>query len=799
MKSYSYNAFMRKWNLGSNDPYTLILAADQRISPVDFSDHQIWKLAINQAEPPSIQLSTTFGFRAQNLRVFPQFTENQITMINPADFVKPPQIEFFAPSYVSLDFEPFLGISVNMSVFIPDSKTIAGKFRIRNSGGQVRKFIFDLIALLNPDLDGQNIHPIKKEISNILTGKTSELHPVLFITGGAEGTGGPYSALRHSLSLNTGEEREFSWAMTSISSQDNSFQHARKTTARNWAAETQKIKMLSSRSLDIKTGDLGWDASFAFAQNIARSVIIPSSDHLPCPSFVQVLHPDYGYSSVGDGSDHGHLWNGQTTFDVWNLANILLPSEPEIIKGFLRNFLLTQKEDGFIDGKPGTSGQHQNLLAAPLLAQIAFNVFQVDQDIDHLIEIYPSLLKFFFRWFTSDSQTGELHIPVWDNVSQTNFEYNPAFSHWEKSGQGADIRYVVSPDLLTYLYRESIALQKISGVIGKAISNLNNYQKSLNEWLQLSWNQNSGKFRYLDIESLQTQRGKKVISIKRNGLFEIDFSSDVPKRMMLQLNTKGSSISNIEIKVNGIDQNNKDLTLNINSRDFNLILDRGTFTFPKLLSQIKSIKVNSLPKSGLLILRQVNLQQSDHNSILPLFSGTLSKSDAEKMASKQLKPGKPFNKANGIPAVLNPLTSYDNNLGSVWLPQNHLIIKALYDLGFQNEAAEIYTGLMKTISSNLRKEKSFRRFYHAVDQSASGEPNIISGLPSISLFIHLIGLKIYTPSKIGVHGFNPFPWPVEINYRGLQIISHSDQIKVRFPNGKEKLVLDQTPCIIETM
>ena len=126
-----------------------------------------------------------------------------------------------------------------------------------------------------------------------------------------------------------------------------------------------------------------------------------------------------------------------------------------------------------------------------------------------------------------------------------------------------------------------------------------------------------------------------------------------------------------------------------------------------------------------------------------------------------------------------------------------MIIEGLYNSGYEKEAADIFIRLMNSVSANLKKEKTFRRFYNAEKDTASAEANIISGLPSVSLFIHLLGLRLISSWKLEVHGFNPFPWPVEIKFRGLQIISLSDHIKIKFPNGKEKVILDPSPCIVE--
>lgn len=798
MKSYSYNAFMRKWNLGIRDPYSIILAADNRISPIDFTNNQIWMLDLGKIEPLSIQLFTTFGFRAQNLSIFPQFTENHNSVLNPIDFIKQPQIEFFAPNFVSLHFEPFLGISVNMDVHIADSQTITGRFLIRNSGGKKRNINFDLAALLNPDPDGITIQQIKKEISSVLYGKTGNLHPVLFITGGAKGTVNPYPALRHQINLNPGEFREFSWAMASLKDQNESFQHARKNTARNWPALTRKIKMLAGNKINIKTGEKNWDASFAFSQNIARSLVISQTEHIKHESFVQSLNPNHGFALTEDGRDYGHLWNGQTVYDVYQLSEILLLGEVKLIKGFLQNFLDIQEKDGYIDGKPGPAGQRQNQLAAPLLSQIAIKIFEVEQDIEFLKQIYPKLKSFFICWFSADNLTQESNIPVWNNIIQSNFDSNPKFTHVEIDGQGADIKYALSPDLLSHLFNESSSLQKIAKLLNINDVIVDEYQSEIEKLLSKSWNQRTGEYRYLDIASKKAQVGKNIFSSSQNGVFDINFSDASAKRLMLQVNTEQIRSSNLKIKIHAKDNQNKLHVIYISYRDLRWILNRGTFTFPKLLTEISSIKISSLPENGSLTIRQVEYNKIDQNSLLPISTGLLTKSQINKMVSKHLSNESNLLKKNGITAIEKPLNSYDANLKSIWLFQNQQIIKGLYDNGYKKEAIKIYSSLINNIAGNLNKNKSFSQFYHSELDSSSGETNIISGLPSISLFLHLLGIQIINQWKIKVHAFNPFPWPVEISYKGINITCQNDHLKIRFPNRKEEIIFDPSPCIIET-
>ena len=66
---------MREIKLSVVDPLRLTLAADARLSPTDYTNDQIWELLVGRGEPGAILLQTTYGLRARNMRVFPQFVE----------------------------------------------------------------------------------------------------------------------------------------------------------------------------------------------------------------------------------------------------------------------------------------------------------------------------------------------------------------------------------------------------------------------------------------------------------------------------------------------------------------------------------------------------------------------------------------------------------------------------------------------------------------------------------------------------------------------------------------------------
>ena len=205
-----------------------------------------------------------------------------------------------------------------------------------------------------------------------------------------------------------------------------------------------------------------WDACFAHAQSTAYALFLPASDELPHPSFVQSRRPDHGHSLRGDGSDYPHLWSGQTALDAWYLNTILLPGRLPLAKGVLENFLNVQEDNGEIDWKPGLAGQRSRQLAQPLLAALAWQIYEVSQDDDWLETCFIPLLKFFTAWFTAEHDADEDGMPEWKHALQTGFPEAPIYNRWQQGGQAVDITILECPSLAGFLFNECQSLIKIA-------------------------------------------------------------------------------------------------------------------------------------------------------------------------------------------------------------------------------------------------------------------------------------------------------------------------------------------------
>jgi hypothetical protein len=79
---------------------------------------------------------------------------------------------------------------------------------------------------------------------------------------------------------------------------------------------------------------------------------------------------------------------------------------------------------------------------------------------------------------------------------------------------------------------------------------------------------------------------------------------------------------------------------------------------------------------------------------------------------------------------------------------------------------------------------------------ARRETDALSGLAPLSLFLDVLGVRLHSPHRIGLGGFNPFPWPVTIKYRGLTVLRQKETTIVIFPDGQSVNIDKPTPCTV---
>jgi len=790
---------MKNWVITANDPGAYTIASDARCISTSYTNDQIWELTLDRGDPPAVAVETTFGLRVRNLRIFPRFIEHETAVINPNDYAKVPIIERVYPNYLALTFEPFDGLKVYIEYWIPESQVITGRTRILNQRLRERKICLEWAVRLTVNEYDQRMMPKNMHTSTVLSSQLEGLAPTFFQTGGAIFGSGPYPSLAVDFILPPGGERIISWALASKETSDASFEHARKTVARAWDAEIARLDILNNGLIAIETGNPDWNIAFSLAQKSALSLLLGPSDNLNYTSFILNRQPDQGFSNSKNGADYPQTWSGQTALETLFLASYLLPSHPELVKGFLLNFLSSQTEDGSIDWRPGLGGQRTGILATPVLTRLAWEIYQVTEDQIFLKDIYPKLVDFIKAWFSPIHDRDGDGIPEWGHALQAGFDEHPLFSAWHTEAQNVDIQVSESPALCAFLYSEIKALISIARILmdEKHIVYLQHYADKLHQAVELSWHEDQARYQYWDRDTHLSHPGELLGERKGPGEIYLKRKFDVPVRLVISIQGSKKRSRQTSIFIHGINAKGQHRVERIAQEQSQWQLEFSSVTSQQTYLQLDYIDITNIDSTDIVQVQIINFQHPDITLLLPLWAKIPVQERAACLVEKTICNTNIFWQPFGLPfCPPNGKQNSDSSFARVSILWNNLIGEGLLAYGFQKETSELINHLMKAVTKNLKEHKCFLSRHHAKTGQGVGERHAIQCLAPLGLFLKTLGVRPLSATKVALHGNNPFPWPVTVRYRGLTITKDARKTKVTFPGGQTAVVKGPKPHLI---
>jgi hypothetical protein len=794
---------MREWKLGIDDPYLLVIAADARLTNPIYADDQIWRLNLHGGEPRALALETTYGLRARLMRIFPEFRIGDRGVTDPSLFAKAPIIQYFFANYIATSFRPFSDLNVLAEFWVPESNMAAGRYQLSNHGAERLKTRLLLYSQLRPDQEGSVMTEVTINGATILAGKTGDIEPIVFLTGGAGVAAAAYPALEVQVELNPGETKSYIWVHAGLGDRKEGFAAARRLVDQPWDAETARLFQRNSTLVDVETGDEQWDIGLAFAQKVALNSFIGATNHLPHPSIVSSRTPDQGYSPNGDGRDYDHRWDGQNALQTYYSSIQIVHIAPELAKGLLRNFLSVQDPDGSIDWKPGLAGQRSNLRTVPLLAVLALHIYQHTEDLDFLAEVFEGLKAHFESWFDKASDHDQDGFPEWVHTMHSGNEDWPAFVRWRKWGQALDISKAETPDLAAYLTCECHALVKVADTLGHSSSELSERHAQLRKVANRGWSEDQAIFQPIDRDLHHVISGKLLGKGRGEFTREVGKEFDPPVRVLVKSKGGETQSHAIQVFIHGKGRTKRDRVERLTERRFQWFQGLGSTTTDKTYSYIDRIEVRGLPSDFRTELRTANFNQLDLSGLLPLWASIPDEDQGESIIRDSVMNTDRFWRSSGIPmssASEKVYTKGDADgpalIGMHW---NAMIGMGLVDYGFRQGATELLGKLVSTSVASLRQDKGFHEFYHADRLEGFGERDHLMGVPPLSLFMYILGLRLISPSKVVLRGDNPFPWPVRVGWRGLAIRWEGNQAVVTFPDGGQVTVEGPDAQVVEQL
>ncbi|MFM8320162.1 MAG: MGH1-like glycoside hydrolase domain-containing protein [Chloroflexota bacterium] len=789
---------MREWQLKAGDPLALTLACDTRLTPSDYCNDQIWELNLGGGDPPALSVQTTYGLRARLMRIFPRFQMGETVLSDPAEFAQPPLIRQVYPNFIELHCAPFPGIDVCIEYWVPQSHAIAGRVQVTNNGATDARLVMEWAAQLSL-VEGQRMAPVELQASTVLSGQTEGLAPLVFLTGGPRPGSGAYPALALRMDLPNGAGRTITWVHAALETQDSSFNLARSTAAINWEAERARLELMNGRQVEIFTGDADWDAALMLAQKHALGLFVGPTGKLEHPSLVLVRQPDQGFSRRGDGADYNHLWNGQPPLESYFLASQVLPAAPELARGLALNFIQAQAEDGAVDWKPGLAGQRSKILATPLLASLCWRIYESTEDRDFLGQVFDPLLRFLQRWFDPAHDRDGDGVPEWDHPMQAGDEDHPVYSHWHAWSQGVEISTAENAALLAFLYRECQSLARMARVLERQaeLPGLETAAERLKAGLEAAYDEAAASYFDRDRDTHASTHGEALLEAHGSGLTLLQRAFDRPVRLLINIRTDETIRRRPVIFIHGRSAGGRPRIERITDEQFRWTPGHGRLTGKYVYSWLERVEVHGLEPEDSLSLHSVGYDFQDHSLLLPLWAGTPRPARARQLVEETLTNPERYWRLYGIPACMAiPLDADPQICGSVSMIWNTLIGEGLLRYNFKEQAAELLTRLMNAAVQSLKRERAFRRFYSAETGQGSGERHALSGLAPLSLFLDVLGVRLISASRVEVRGFNPFPRPVTVKYRGLTVLCHKEKTIVIFPDGQTVTVDDPQPRVI---
>ena len=782
---------MKTWSLDEGAPLCLTLSADARFGATDFAADQIWDLSWWGQELPALRLCTSYGRRAQSMQIFPSFAIGGETRQDPAVFTRPPRLRQALPNLAVLDFEPFREVVVEAEYYVPDSYTIAGRYTFQNQSSLPQVVNLRLSAYLQPGEHPNPMGLVEIRGASVLSGRTADLQPVVFLSGGARQASAAYPTLQVAATLAPGGSRTWVWAHAAHTQQQVSFDACREITQFPWAATMAQLAIGNAGMLSIETGDPEWDAVLWMSQKeVLRSFVGPTA-HNSHIGLVGRRNPEDGTALTVDGRDHTGPWGGLSTVDTYYLAQQVLPIAPDLVKGLLRHILRTQNPEGELDWAPGMGGQRAGFQAMPLLATLAWEFYRQTEDRSFIEEIYPGLFSFYESWFIERHDRDLDGYPEWDHALQSGLDVRPAFNRFESWAQGFDISLAETVDLAAFLYREGQALISLAHVLGRGALTavIQERMQVLAERVEASWSGKRLSYHHTDRDSHQTQPGLQLG--KRRGSFELSLkrSLNPPARLLLRLKGDPGRAKSLKVEISSQGARKRKRIERISHSKFQSFWEWGTYTTEKLNHQIDRISVKGLDRNLTLEVVIPDLEREDLSLGMPLWAGWMEPLKTRALVKNTLMNPDRYLRPNGITAIPVTDRSYTADeskaAGAVLMVWNSFIGQGLVEQGFREEAGQLFKALMEGVVEVLKREKAFFPAYDPEQAGGIGARGAFVGVVPMQLFLAILGVRLIHPTKVWVDPGHPFPWPVKIDWQGLSLLCEREVVHIRFPDGQQ--------------
>lgn len=802
---------LRRWLLNASSPYALPLAADARLSATDYRDDQVWELlpGVPGSDSPALALQTRYGGRVGLASLVPLWVHDGRMIYQSQAYAKPPTVTGFAPGYLRLQATLTPQLALQAEYWVMESHAVGARFTLSNAHTRPTTIRLEIFGHVGAQGKEQPLHllTLPDNSAALHMGQIGNLNPVVVLEGAVSSDPGSPKII-HEFTIPGRKKVMVRFVHAGLAAPHESLALAQFWLAQNWDNYFKRIDHAAQYIPTVETGDEDLDAALATAyQQLILSFLKPTAS-LPYSSFVAERTPGTGYSP--HETDHRRAWSGQSPHLAYLTALGMASIDPQLAQGVLRNFLAVQQDDGWIDWRPGLAGQRQGILCMPILARLAWGIYQYTEDLPFLQDVFPRLLKFFERWFAPDMDADQDGIPEWQTDNQTGYVFFPTFAVGQAWGQNVNIRTVETPDMLAYLLSEAISLRAMAETLqnANAAEAISERLNKLKATLENLWSESRYAYRDRDTH-LSTPR----VNVLSGGQGDQEHILSLPlapaSRVIVRVEGGVDHVPALTLMIEGLDRNGHRIREQVDTEAFTWQRSRGAYTTQQVFSQVDRLRFDGLSRVYRVDVYTPDTTRLDINALLPLWSVDIPHTKAEALVKLMIDP-QHFWRATGVTMCSAQDAHFDpsnaRGAGGVWPFWVTLIGEGLIEFGRFDLAADLLERLVNTQVEVLKKQRHFTEFYHADAPTGLGEANHLGGIIPLHLFLRVIGVRIINGGKVWTGGAYPWPNPISITQHGINVKRSADGTTIQFPSGHHvqlpadaqwQPVIDPAPALLK--
>ncbi|PJF40541.1 MAG: hypothetical protein D6737_01595 [Chloroflexi bacterium] len=778
---------LRRWRLTSASIPVFELAADARLSKTDYTDDQIWVLSPGTLDSSALTLQTRYGGRATTATLIPHWHHQGRDIHLTQGYAQPPVVTAFAPGYIQLQAKLTKELALQAEYWVMESHAIGARYIIANDGAEATQL--RLAMAVHVEVNDRLLHQTKLRHPDgshgLLLGRVGNINPVIVLENADAPTIPTPSQIERAMIVPGKKKMVVRWSHAGLPDAHRSLRLALHWLQQDWAAAFNKIDQAAQSIPMIETGDADRDLALALSyQQLLQSFHRPTS-HFPAPSFVATRQPDDGYSNRDDGRDYPRTWNGQDPQLAYLTALAIAPIDAAIAQGIIRNYLAVQQEDGLIDWKPGLGGQRRGFACLPILARLTWEIYQYTNDKQFLADAFPAIFDFFQNWLDDDIDRDDL--PEWADERQTGYAFMPTFATTQSWAQGADIRYVETPDMAAYLLSEAHSLMNIADELNiqSLRPQLQRIVDTLEHILESLWHKDH--YAYRDYETHTTTESVPILEdMPGDEAYQPQQALHPPARLVIHITGGRSHIPRCKLIFQGLDQHGNTVDEVSDGESLHWNHGHGFYTTRSVFSRINTIHLEGLSRVYKINVNTIDLTRLDINTLSPIWIKNLPQERADALKKLMTDPAH-FWRQNGVAMTSAQDDAFDpsnaDGSGAVWLFWQTILGEGLLTHNAHTHAFELLENLLAMLIDVYNEQGAFCEFYHADAPEGLGTPGHLAGIIPLHLFLKTIGVCAITPQY--VHAGGPYSWqqPVTIKQHGITVTRSKTGTIVVFPSG----------------